>query len=412
MADAAGRWTRSPGWRSSRTWADRSWTAVAHTLSARSRSRPASASCARASPARGFYVILEGEVACASTGRATSRAWARATSSARSRSCSASRRSPTSSTLEPAAGAAPGRAGPARLPARAPAGDVPDAPVGEPPAGAAPTPADAASAIAAMSTSASSPGRTRRATTPSSSSAAGPGGLQASTTSRPHGHRPRRHLRRPGPGRHVPALPVLPAAAVVDQAVRRAGARLPRSTSATTGTACWPRSPSTGRVKADLMDGSSRSRRGRRWRRAWRASRSAPACASATARTGRAPSRDGDRFVLHTSDGDYRSRSRRSSRSASPSRYLPDTPGIEHVAHYVRHARRRAATPASGCSSSASRTPASSSPVGPAPVGQPHRPRLAARRPSCRSTRTRWRASGRATCSPGRTPTWAAACSS
>jgi thioredoxin reductase len=45
-------------------------------------------------------------------------------------------------------------------------------------------------------------------------------------------------------------------------------------------------------------------------------------------------SRDGERFVLHTSDGDYRCQVAIFAVGiAQP--YLPDTPGFEHVAHYV-----------------------------------------------------------------------------
>ena len=47
-----------------------------------------------------------------------------------------------------------------------------------------------------------------------------------------------------------------------------------------------------------------------------------------------ATSRDGERFVLHTSDGDYRCQVAIFAVGiAEP--YVPDTPGFEHVAHYV-----------------------------------------------------------------------------
>ena len=76
-----------------------------------------------------------------------------------------------------------------------------------------------------------------------------------------------------------------------------------------------------------------------------------------------------------------------------------------------RHARRRRPTPASGCSSSARRTPASSSrPACSSGRSGSSSPRRG--RPSCRSTRTRCSASGRATCCRSRTRSWAAACSS
>ena len=100
-----------------------------------------------------------------------------------------------------------------------------------------------------------------------------------------------------------------------------------------------------------------------------------------------------------------------SSPSASPSRVLPDTPGFEHVAHYVDTRDRRRPTRASGSSSSASRTPASSWPAGLLQwASRSSSPRRG--RPSCRSTRIRWRACARATSSRGRTQTWAAASSS
>jgi thioredoxin reductase len=52
-------------------------------------------------------------------------------------------------------------------------------------------------------------------------------------------------------------------------------------------------------------------------------------------------SRDGDQFVLHTSDGDYRCRYPIFAVGVAEP-FLPDTPGTEHVSHYV--ATRAAAT--------------------------------------------------------------------
>ena len=60
-------------------------------------------------------------------------------------------------------------------------------------------------------------------------------------------HRPRGHLRRPVARRDVPALPVLPAAAVMDQAVRARWRTTRASTSGTTGTASSRSSPRTAR---------------------------------------------------------------------------------------------------------------------------------------------------------------------
>jgi len=47
-----------------------------------------------------------------------------------------------------------------------------------------------------------------------------------------------------------------------------------------------------------------------------------------------ATSRDGERFVLHTSDGDYRCQVAIFAVGVAEP-YVPDTPGFEHVAHYV-----------------------------------------------------------------------------
>ena len=97
----------------------------------------------------------------------------------------------------------------------------------------------------------------------------------------------------------------------------------------------------------------------------------------------------------------------RSSRWASRSPTCPTRLARSTSRITWRRARLRP-TPASGCSSWASRTAGSSSrracSSGRTASSSPLRAR-----PSCRSTRTPWRASGRATCSPGRTPTWAAA---
>ena len=68
---------------------------------------------------------------------------------------------------------------------------------------------------------------------------------------------------------------------------------------------------------------------------------------------------------------------RRSSRSASPSRALPDTPGLRARRPLRRHAAGGDATPASACSSSASRTRASSWPPA-CSSGPADRARLAA----------------------------------
>ena len=113
-----------------------------------------------------------------------------------------------------------------------------------------------------------------------------------------------------------------------------------------------------------------------------------------------ATSRDGDGFVLaHRPTASTAACP--SSPSAWPSRGFPARPASSTSRTTSTRARRRP-TRASGSSSSASRTPASSSPAacssGRAGSSSPRRARR-----SCRSTRTRWPASARATCSRGRT---------
>ena len=90
------------------------------------------------------------------------------------------------------------------------------------------------------------PGRRRRL--------AGPAGSSSRTRCAAR-HGSRGPVGRRRPGRDVPALAVLPAAAVVDQAVRAGRAAAPASTSGTTGTACSPTSPRRARSRPEFMDG-------------------------------------------------------------------------------------------------------------------------------------------------------------
>ena len=161
--------------------------------------------------------------------RRSAPASAAATSSARSRSSSARRRSPTSSRMRPLRCLV--LAGPARrgVPDRPPAGDVPDAPGAGPPAASREPMAELSAPVPAGRL----PGRRHRERA---------GRLQVSYSLRRLGRRPRGHLGRPVARRHVPALAVLPAPAVVDQAARPGRARDRAPTSATTGTACSARS--------------------------------------------------------------------------------------------------------------------------------------------------------------------------
>ena len=161
------------------------------------------------------------------------------------------------------------------------------------------------------------------------------------------------------------------------------------STSGTTGTACWPRSRRTGRscrahgrhvvVPVAAGDGARTSR----------PSPSGPGSRCATTAAGSRPAATASASCCTTSDGDYRcqvadlrGRRRRAVHAA-------DTPGFENVAALRRHAQPPTPTPASGCSSSASRTRGFELATGLLQWAQ--QIVLASPRPaSCRSTRTRW----------------------
>ncbi len=88
--------------------------------------------------------------------------------------------------------------------------------------------------------------------------------------------------------------------------------------------------------------------------------------------------------------------------------YTPPGPGMELRRHYADVRAGRDATPASACSSSASRTPGSSWPTA-CCRGRASWCSLRRRRRACRSRPARWSASGRGTCSRTRTTCSAAA---
>ena len=176
-----------------------------------------------------------------------------------------------------------------------------------------------------------------------------------------------------------------------------------RPTSATTGTACSPTSPSARRSSRRSWTARRRSRRGRRWSRTSRRSPSGRRSGSATAAVGGDAPReaDGERFVLETTDGEYRAPgpdlrgrrraavdavdaghgARRPLRRHAPGRDVRRQADLHHRQAELR-LRARVRACCSGRAGSSSRR---------------------RRRPSCRSTRTRWPASGRATSSRTRT---------
>ena len=292
-----------------------------------------------------------------------------------------------------------------------PPGDVPDAPVGRRRAGRnANRRGEPGRPMSTRAASASSP--SRPATTPSSWWAAVRAGSRPRYCLVAPRHRPRRHLRRPRARRHVPPLPVLPAAAVVDQAVRHGRPHDSRQYERYDWNSLLADEPEHRALMSTLMDGTSDFPSRPEMEAGPPPLRGAHrVCASATARAGRATSPRRRPVRAPHQRRRLPLPGRRSSPSASPSRGRRTRPGSEHVAHYVdtRDAAslRRQAPVHRGQAELRLRARQR-----PAAVGEPHRPGLAATRRSCRSTCTRWPASGPATSSPGRTPTWAAACSS
>ena len=120
----------------------------------------------------------------------------------------------------------------------------------------------------------------------------GPGGLQLSYGLRHYGIPHAVLSADPAAGRHVPQVAVLPAAALVDEAVRARRSGAPASTSATTGTASSRSSRSSARCRPSSWTARRTSRRAPRCRRTWRRSPSGPASPSGTTAAGSRPRRE------------------------------------------------------------------------------------------------------------------------
>ena len=224
-------------------------------------------------------------------------------------------------------------------------------------------------------------GRSRRASIRSSSSAAAPARSRSSYFAEPPGGRPRGDLG--GPGRRAACSGAGRSSSACCRGPSRTRRRARADaapTSATTGTASSPRSPSSrgdpGRVHGrHVVD----SRRAPRW------SRTSPTFAErggiadplrlplGSTRREDGPTATGSSLV--TTDGEYRCRAR-SSRSASPSRGRRDSPGMDLVAHYAdtRPAETYAGQAPLHRRQAEQRLRAG---VGPAPVGEPDHPRVA-----------------------------------
>ena len=183
------------------------------------------------------------------------------------------------------------------------------------------------------------------------------------------------------------------------------------STSGTTGTACWPSSPRTARSCRASWTARRSSRRGRRWsaglrhvRRAagvavrydtpWESHRRATASASCSTPATATTAAGASIFAVGV---------------AEP--WMPDTPGIEHVAHYVdtRDAATYAGQAALHHRQAEQRLRARQRP---APVGQPHHPRLAAAGQAVGQHALAGRRPRALRPAVGGLRTWAAACSS
>ncbi len=188
-----------------------------------------------------------------------------------------------------------------------PAGDVPDAP------GAGP-PAAERQPLAELAVDAPTRGPSRPASYPVVVIGSGPGALQVSLrrcagTAFAHAV----HLGRRRRRRHVPPVAVLPAAAVVDEAVRARPSAAPASTSGTTGTACSPMSPSCASLQTEFMDGTSYfpsrpEMQANLEAFAERAGDRRPLRLPLGARRGARTARTARRSCVETTDGEYRCR--------------------------------------------------------------------------------------------------------
>ena len=215
----------------------------------------------------GFYVILDGEAAIVIDGTEARppgprRLLRRGLDHPR-RVADRRRRGAPAAAL-PRARRPAGRA----VPGRPPAGDVPDAPgPGAPAAGGEP-----------MAELNRPPRRhpSRPASIRSSSSAAGPGAIQVSYSLRRLGVDHAVISADPSPGGMFRRWPFFQRLLSWTKPHAPVDARHAAPTSATTGTACWARSPARGPSSRRSWTASRTSRRGRRWKPTSRPSRSGP----------------------------------------------------------------------------------------------------------------------------------------
>ena len=195
----------------------------------------------------------------------------------------------------------------------------------------------------------------------------GPGGLQVVVLAASVRDRPRGHLGGPRPGWHVPALAVLPAAAVVDQAARAGAARVARLRALRLEQPAGRRGRGARPPARRSWTAPRTSRPGPRWRRTSRrfAERARhrrplrlPLDRDATARRrpdGRRLRGRDDRRRVPGAGPHRRGRCRPAVHAAGPRAWSSPTT--------TPTSARPSPTPAAGCSSSASRTPASSWPT-------------------------------------------------
>ena len=235
----------------------------------------------------------------------------------------------------------------------------------------------------------------------------GPGGAPGLVRPPPLRHRARRPVRRPGRGRHVPQVAVLPAAALVDQALRARGADRARVPAVRLE---QPRDlRARAAVDADRRSWTARptSRRGPRCSPTSRRSRSGPGSPSATSARGSPRRRSTARTARRSCSRPRTASTARGcscSRSASPSRGARRRQGSSTPATTPTRATRRGYAGKRifiiGKQNSGFELATGRSRPGRL------RSRCARRRPPRRRSRSgRWPGSGPATCSRSRTTT-------